>query len=167
MTSEEKLDVFKAFLDGKLIEFRPNDQPHLMWEPSTRPVWWFEKYDYRVKPEDPAASPEPDWKMRCIEWNNENRCLTDKNNQLAEKNRQLQSAYDDMRGQRDVLQDRISKTAFLQYSKTFDLLIEQRDKAEEEVDTLRGKYNVLVAENGVLKRAIQQFHNITKFSLTN
>lgn len=124
MTNEEKLAVFKAHLDGKPIEYKAIYGS--TWNITTNPNWWFEKYEYCAKLE-PAAYTEPDWKMRCIEATNEICHLIDKNNQLAEKNRQLQSAYDEM----------------------------------------REKTNVLIAEVGVLKRAIQQFHNVTKFALDN
>ena len=168
MTNEEKLAVFKAHLDGKPIEFTEvgGDGP---WRLTITPTWSFHILRYRAKPEEPAVSPEPDWKMRCIELRNENTGLVRQNDQLAEKNRQLQSAYNEMRGQRDALQDRVEaqRANFVAANDNFNLVIEQRDKAEEESDSLREKTNVLIAEVGVLKRAIQQFHNVTKFALDN
>lgn len=42
-----------------------------------------------------------------------------------------------------------------------------RRQLQSAYDEMREKTNVLIAEVGVLKRAIQQFHNVTKFALDN
>ena len=48
MTLEEKIEVIKAFSEGKAVEIYTI---HGWWEPKVQDVWDFEKCKYRVKPE--------------------------------------------------------------------------------------------------------------------
>ena len=50
-TNEEKLAIYKAYLEGKKIEIKYAGEGHEWQEPSTRPSFNYSQYDYRVKPE--------------------------------------------------------------------------------------------------------------------
>lgn len=55
ITKEEKVRLFEAWLDGKVIQFRKKGSAEI-WENSSWPVWTFSITEYRVKPE-PKTKP--------------------------------------------------------------------------------------------------------------
>lgn len=51
MTTEEKIEVMKAFTEGKTIQqksYNPDDK----WTDSEPPLWDWLRYDYRIKPNE-------------------------------------------------------------------------------------------------------------------
>lgn len=54
MTTQEMIDVMQAHLAGKVIQVRKSWPRCLLWNtlaPNARPVWDWDNYIYRVKPE--------------------------------------------------------------------------------------------------------------------
>lgn len=135
MTKEEKLAVFKAYLDGKPIEFRDKTNSELEdfdWRPVSMPSWSFESYVYRIKSEEtPADIPTIDWKASY--------------EALQAANKTLQSAYDEMKEQRDALlntNNLLRSTVDNLKSATYDLN-KDCDRADEKIASLRGALNTL------------------------
>ena len=50
-TIEEKLAIYKAYLEGKEIEIKYLGEGEAWMPPNTRPSFNYSQYDYRVKPE--------------------------------------------------------------------------------------------------------------------
>ena len=50
-TNEEKLAIYKAYLEGKEIEIKYLGEGEAWMSPNTRPSFNYSQYDYRVKPE--------------------------------------------------------------------------------------------------------------------
>lgn len=117
MTKEEKLAVFEAYLDDKTIQVKAKESDgDIGWLTTSSPLWNFTDCEYRVKPEEiPADKVTIDWKASY--------------EALQANNKKLQSAYDELKGQRDALFNQLG------------YMTEQRDKAEEEADHLRGLLN--------------------------
>lgn len=49
MTTQEMIAVMQAFADGKKLECRFVDGDK--WVPASSPIWAWDRYEYRVKPE--------------------------------------------------------------------------------------------------------------------
>jgi hypothetical protein len=53
-TIEEKVEIYRAYLNGKTIQWMPLDgQSNFEWEDIRFPAFDYEESDYRVKPEPP------------------------------------------------------------------------------------------------------------------
>lgn len=52
MTLEEKIEVIKAYAEGKPIEFF--SKFHNNWFDKIHDIWYFEEREYRIKPEETA-----------------------------------------------------------------------------------------------------------------
>lgn len=50
-TTQQKIEVMRAFEEGKKIECKSNDLDWKEWILPHEPVWNWEKFDYRVKEE--------------------------------------------------------------------------------------------------------------------
>lgn len=50
---EKKLELMKAFLNGKTLQFKEGYLPEECWKTLEGPLWDFLNYDYRIKPEEP------------------------------------------------------------------------------------------------------------------
>lgn len=61
MTTEEKIEVMKAYLDGKTIESRKHSDKfeNIPWHESEKPEWIWGIYEYRVKPEKEEPTYRP------------------------------------------------------------------------------------------------------------
>lgn len=53
---EKKLELMKAFLNGKTLQFKERYLPEECWKTLENPLWDFLNYDYRIKPEEPEES---------------------------------------------------------------------------------------------------------------
>lgn len=50
MTVEEKIEVMQAYVDGKQIQVQMLT-PSVMWVDTHKPIWDWDTYTYRIKPE--------------------------------------------------------------------------------------------------------------------
>lgn len=59
MTTAEKIAVMQAFEDGKQIEFRRSFNNNNVWIDCGGPVWNWDIYEYRIKPEEKKLTYRP------------------------------------------------------------------------------------------------------------
>lgn len=76
-TIEEKVAVYRAWLEGKEIEFASD---LCKWEPAPSPSWDWHNFDYRVKPEPvkPAVAYAYRYKQGNIYWADNEHVYSDK-----------------------------------------------------------------------------------------
>lgn len=76
-TIEEKVAVYRAWLEGKEIEFASD---LCKWEPAPSPSWDWHNFDYRVKPEPvkPAVAYAYRHTCGCLYWADNEHVYSDK-----------------------------------------------------------------------------------------
>ncbi len=53
-TIDEKLEIMRAFLEGKALQFKnKKKEDDDSWENTKRPTWSWDLFDYRIKPDEP------------------------------------------------------------------------------------------------------------------
>ena len=57
MTTEEKIKVMQAHIDGEYIEFRIKGEE--VWEDCGIPAWNWQEFEYRIKPEEKKPTYRP------------------------------------------------------------------------------------------------------------
>ena len=69
-TIEEKLAIYKAYLEGKEIEIKYLGEGEAWMPPNARPSFNYSQYDYRVKPEPvkPAVAYAYRHTCGCLYW---------------------------------------------------------------------------------------------------
>lgn len=61
-TTQEKIAIMQAFVDGKEIEFKTKNR-EVSWSISYDPKWDWIDFDYRIKPEPPPTPMNIPWEF--------------------------------------------------------------------------------------------------------
>ena len=75
-TIEEKMEIYRAYLEGKTIQFASSEDGFKTWEDTTRPSLDYDFNDYRIKPEPPKQRTAYAYVSvdGNVEWNISGRC---------------------------------------------------------------------------------------------